>query len=375
MAQVQVKAEEADDPPQEPQPKLQRKQTPSSHHLVTVGDVVAHRETAVCSSNETIADAADTLVSSGRTATVVIDRDQNVCGVLTENDILAALMEKTPYRNSIASWLRGGESRLPGFMVPALTLPSSTLLNEAALEMASMAQDEGGFSTHHMLVRDEKGNFRLLSALDIAKGMIDAAAAEADEWFTDDADGPSAAPASAEASLLTAAQAMKDREDVPQCSITSNLREAFRTMFNSNQNCVLIVSDAETAEELETEPAFIDVPMQDEKEMPGSSHIVGIVTASDALRAFSERQTGEDTGLEGWLRAFTPEEHPTAQKRCISGDACLADAARAMADTNIHHLLVVEPAGTRIIGVLSALDIVCALGAVYKYDRSSPKDL
>ena len=180
--------------------------------VVTLADIVARRETATCSVNYTLSDAVDALVSTERTAAIVLDEDGSVQGVLTENDVLAALVEGTQWHCQITDWLKGSYARLPGFMVPALTLPSTATVADAAAEMTSLAEDGIGFTCHHMLVHARDGetfSLRILSALDIARGMIDTIAARAMS-----SEGGPAADSVVTAADLTVEQAMKDRAGV-----------------------------------------------------------------------------------------------------------------------------------------------------------------
>eukprot|EP00440_Ansanella_granifera_P053225 gb/GFBE01057701.1/.p1 GENE.gb/GFBE01057701.1/~~gb/GFBE01057701.1/.p1 ORF type:complete len:766 (+),score=164.85 gb/GFBE01057701.1/:1-2298(+) len=353
---------------------------------VTVADVVAQRETATCSLSETLADAADTLVESGRTAAVVVDEDGDVRGVLTENDLLAALCEGVDWHCKLDTWLRGGHARLPGFMVPALTLSPSTTLAEAATGMTTMVEEsagfQSGFACHHLLVpvRDATGSagtsqqVRLLSALDVARGMIDTVAAQA-------AGAPESVEGDAvvEASDMTVEMVMKNRAvGVATCVLSDTLREAFEIMFRSRQNCVLVVEghreEAEMVLGSEAEMQEADMAGEEEEWEREHGKIHGVITTTDALRAFSERIRGHDTIVGRWLHGLTDEEHKTPEQRSILADASLSDAALVMAEANVHHLLVLGSDNKEVIGVISALDIVCALAANYRFDIESPSD-
>jgi signal-transduction protein with cAMP-binding, CBS, and nucleotidyltransferase domain len=53
-----------------------------------VGGISADRPTATCSPEHTLIEASELLQSTGRTAAVILDSEQSVLGVLTENDML-----------------------------------------------------------------------------------------------------------------------------------------------------------------------------------------------------------------------------------------------------------------------------------------------
>ena len=61
----------------------------------------------------TLGDACDQLIASGSTGTLVMSGSE-VVGVITENDILAALMDGIDRDIELDLWLRGGKARLPG---------------------------------------------------------------------------------------------------------------------------------------------------------------------------------------------------------------------------------------------------------------------
>ncbi|CAE8711419.1 unnamed protein product, partial [Polarella glacialis] len=300
--------------------------------------------------------------------------------VLTENDVLQALVDNAPGHLSIAQWIRGGHARLPGFMVPSLTVPADTTLAEAAMSMTCMAE-EGGFACHHLVVRiggsqeDEppgrEQNLRVLSALDVARGMLDAAA------LAEPAGGESGR-ASAVTAALKVSQVMKSRAIVPTCQLSDNLTDAFRMLLDKRQNCAVVVSGGSCMElESNTEHPQNRVTAASaataEKQAKGSqeesviddlSPVYGIITTADALRAFLEYHTGVRSNLASWIRGIqaSPGEAP---KRSIPGDASLAAAAQAMATAGVHHLLVLEPRSSAVIGVVSALDVVHAVSSCY----------
>lgn len=342
---------------------------------VTLGDIVARRETATVTMSYTLSDAVDALVSTERTAAVVLD-DGRVQGVLTENDVLAALVEGTPWQCQIGEWLMGSYARLPGFMVPALTLPDTASIADAAAEMTSLAEDGIGFTCHHMLVhaKEEGESLRILSALDIARGIIDTIATRAIIG-----EGSPSADSVIAASEITVEQAMKDRTGVSTCKLRDSLQKAFETMHDARQNCALIVSGGPSS----VDEALDDLPVckveeqeelteEDEQWQQEHGDVLGVITSADALRAFSEHLRGNTTTVAGWLRGLNTQEHKTAAQRSIGCSTTLAEAALVMSECDLHHLLVIDEDGD-VIGVLSALDIVCALGASYRYDLTSPR--
>lgn len=111
---------------------------------------------------------------------------------------------------------------------------------------------------------------------------------------------------------------------------------------------------------------------EDEQWQQEHGDVLGVITSADALRAFSEHLRGNTTTVAGWLRGLNTQEHKTAAQRSIGCSTTLAEAALVMSECDLHHLLVIDEDGD-VIGVLSALDIVCALGASYRYDLTSPR--
>ncbi|CAJ1404064.1 unnamed protein product [Effrenium voratum] len=347
--------------------------TEDEPQAVTLADVVARRETAHCSVSDTLSDAVDQLVCTGRTAAVVLDGDQ-IQGVLTENDVLAALVEGTTWNCKIGDWLKGSFARLPGFLVPALTLPSSASVADAAAEMVTLVEDGLGFACHHLLVHakeEGEAHVRVLSALDIARGMVETVTQAG-------AAGGISALSAQEAAQLTVEQAMKERRFVSTCKLGDSLLKAFEEMHASKQNCVLILDDGhELDEEEKTEVKQEDeereeLTAEDEQWNKEHGQVLGTVTSSDALRAFSEHLRGNTSSVRGWLRGLNEQEHHSPAARSVRCNATLAEAALEMCQGELHHLLVMDGDG-EVAGVLSALDIVCALGASYRFDLASPR--
>eukprot|EP00930_Biecheleria_cincta_P001754 TRINITY_DN102859_c0_g1_i1.p1 TRINITY_DN102859_c0_g1~~TRINITY_DN102859_c0_g1_i1.p1 ORF type:complete len:422 (-),score=81.46 TRINITY_DN102859_c0_g1_i1:55-1269(-) len=354
----------------------------AKHFSTTVDEICTHRDTAVCFMNSTLADAADEFIRSNRTAAVVMESGGGIIGVLTENDILGAFVDSAPWDCSLDRWLQGEDARLPGRLIPAMMLPPDTSLAEAAACMASMAEDDTNFACHHLLVRRSstgtgdnfmQPNWRLLSALDIAVGMLEAARAEAAGALTPDT------CAASKAAAMTVSQAMKPRALAATCTLDATLADAFVELFTSRQNCALVISSPQSSEavrniSVESEGEVQEVePLHQQLEdegiqSVGGGPIYGVITTSDAIRAFSERITGEHTSLAGWLRGLA-QERITAAQRAVAADDSLVNASATLASTGVHHLLVLDRATQEVTGVLSALDIVIAMGVNWLFEE------
>lgn len=328
--------------------------------MPTLAEIVARRETPSCAISQSLSDAVDAMVSAKRTAAVVLDEEQ-VQGVLTENDILAALVEGTEWECKIMDWLKGGYARLPGFLVPALTLSSSSSVVDAAAEMVTMVEDGMGFACHHLLVHSkaEAQPHRILSALDIARGMVDLVLSEVEDEGLE-------CQSAREASMFTVEQVMKERQTVSSCKLQDSMQQAFEVMYKSKQNCVLIVG--EDFEDGDCKIEVDDLTPEEEQWQKEHGRVYGVITAADAVRAFSEHLRGNTSTVAGWLRGLA-KEHSRASVR---SDVALSEAAETMAEHEVHHLLVLDANSGEVSGVLSALDVVCALGASYRFDLSSP---
>lgn len=337
----------------------------------SLAEIVARRDTALCDIEMSLTDAVDALVCSGRTAAVVLDNDQ-VQGVLTENDVLAALVEGTPWECKIMEWLRGGYARLPGFLVPALTLSSSASVVDAAAEMTTLVEDGMGFACHHLLVysKAQAQPHRILSALDIARGMVEIVLTEAEDEGLE-------CQAAKEAAMLTVEQVMKERETVSTCRLGDSLHKAFEEMHSSKQNCVLIVGGDEEFDDGDCKIEIDDLTPEEQQWQKDHGRVYGVITAADAVRAFSEHLRGNTSTVAGWLRALAKERPPVGcGSRSVRSDVLLSEAADIMAEAEVHHLLVRDAStgdNGEVVGVISALDIVCALGASYRFDLTSPR--
>jgi len=282
-------------------------------------------------------EASKLLQSTGRTAAVILDGEQSVLGVLTENDMLLAFVEGISSTCTVSQWIHGGEARLPSFLISPLTIRPDAPLFDAAFRMATMVK--GDFACHHLLVcnaEEDSNHVRLLSALDIARGLL---ASSEESWKE-----------VAEVGQWSVDKAMKLRSEVPSCTLADSLAEALDTLHSAKQNCVLAIPSAGEGEgdigDAKTEHAIVG----------------GAVTPADALRAISENIDCRNVSVAKWLhRSGISPEH-----RSICSSASLAEAAAVMSKGGLHHLLVEEPARSKIVGVLSALDIVRAIAASKK---------
>lgn len=178
---------------------------------------------------------------------------------------------------------------------------------------------------------------------------------------------------------FTVADVMKPREMVPTYDLSYTMQRAFEDLLDSKQNCALVVDNTDSSaagegpagenagaqgsvKQEETEADANMEPAEEDSEIGGPLH--GVLTTADVLRAFSERRTGTSTNLASWLRS-TARRTPPVSKRTIASNASLSEAVTAMTAANVHHLLVVASDGSEVLGVVSALDIVCAIGDFY----------
>ncbi|CAE8599855.1 unnamed protein product [Polarella glacialis] len=330
------------------------------HHPTTVGDVVAQRKTPFCFANESLGEACDDLAKSGRTAAIVLDATNGAMrGVLTENDILQAFVNGESWDCLIDSWLRGDDARMPGFVLPVLTLASHANLAEAASCMACMAETRAppgfpAFACHHLLVRghfdaEDRCHFRLLSALDIALGLTTIAA----PWLA--AEGL----AGELGTPPVVSQAMKPRGLAVTCTAEDSLADAFWALADSLQNCALVAGEEDFGEALVLQAGESGEAGGQLLKGPAGVAICGVVTVADVVRAVSIHEAGKcsHTSLGCWLlgQGISP------CGRSIAAESSLAAAALAMVQRGVHHLLVVGGLSGEVLGVISALDIVVAM--------------
>lgn len=144
---------------------------------------------------------------------------------------------------------------------------------------------------------------------------------------------------------------MKPRTSVPTCTSTQNLSEAFRLLSGSQQNCILVNDEKNADDEA------------GQAEQPDEDSTKGVVTPVDALLAFSEKISGESRILRDWVRGVNGM--PATSERFVEESTPLASAASTMAFSGQHHLLVVQAQSSRVLGVVSALDIVRALSRLF----------
>mmetsp|Transcript_70766 Transcript_70766/g.169412 ORF Transcript_70766/g.169412 Transcript_70766/m.169412 type:complete len:297 (-) Transcript_70766:375-1265(-) len=291
--------------------------------VATVGEVLKnHGPNVVCPSSATLTDVADVMTEGGRTSALIQDGNGKPIGVITANDLLAAFVEGVGWEASAAKWLAAGDARLPGSLLPTLSVKSSSKLEEAAELMAN--QKGTDHASHHVVVTDQSDAIiGVLSALDVARAICINPEDDVSKLL----------------SSKTVESAMKKRSSLPECSADSSLAQAFREMFAARQNAVVIVEDAAGGG-------------------PDSKKVEGIITPRDVLRAFAEHVAGQTTAA-GWLRGVQSSIEP----RTVGMQASLSEAATTMASHTLHHVIAVDPPSADVQGILSALDLVCALAA------------
>jgi len=288
----------------------------------SVGCIVGQHGTVKCPGATPLTEVADLLIASDRSAAAIVDEEGNLLGAITENDVVQAYAEGSEFNYMVtaAVWLRGGRARCPGALADEAIVTTATPLTEAAGRMRSRALGEG--ACRHLLVQDEYGALRgVLSSLDLARALCGSGAGmeEVDRRV----------------GATTVAEVMKPRAALPSCASTGTMEQALKVMLHSHQNCVLVV-DMGT----------------------GGSHMLGVVTPRDALRAFAEH-IRLDVSVGHWLRGVRSALAP----RMVLPGSWVADAARIMADSSVHHLLVVQPGSEEVVGVISSSDIAHAMGS------------
>eukprot|EP00930_Biecheleria_cincta_P097476 TRINITY_DN89193_c0_g1_i1.p1 TRINITY_DN89193_c0_g1~~TRINITY_DN89193_c0_g1_i1.p1 ORF type:complete len:324 (+),score=53.87 TRINITY_DN89193_c0_g1_i1:101-973(+) len=282
-----------------------------------VDAAVNKRGIIVCSGECALTDVADLLIEADHTSVLVVDDSGNRLGVLTENDLMAVCATGADLKSKVKHWLRSGNARLPQDTVQMLTVDKATLLIEAARQM--FLQRNSRQACHHLLVKTPAGDINwILSAMDIVKAI--------------------ASQCTGLGTVARVADVMKTRVVLPECVRSAPLVQAVRTMFEANQNCVMVVDgDCENAED---------------------KRIHDVITPRDFLHALAGRDIACAT-VADWLRGTIVT---SLELRRISPHAMLLDAAKKMASTNMHHLVVIEPGSCEIQGVVSCLDVVCFLG-------------
>jgi len=280
-----------------------------SHTPPVVGDVVGQRGTVVCLARASLADAVDLLVVHDRTAAGIVDDKGTLQGVLTENDMVIAYGSDVPTSTAVRSWLKSGVARLPAPELPEMTVqPSSTLVEAVGRMRAHITSDS---ACHHLVVLDDEERFHgILSSLDLARAIC----------------------ALQKLRGTTVSEVMKPRADVPRCDQSTTLGDVVRKMADTHQNCALIGNE--------------------------DDEVLGIITPRDALRAFGEH-VPLDVSVGHWLRGL----QSSWESRQVSADALVTDAAAAMAAGFMHHLVVVSPMSSNVVGVVSTLDLARALAA------------
>lgn len=301
---------------------------------LTVGELLGGAVDCKLLLHYALGDAASALASSGRTAAAVADKDGQVVGLLTENDVMRAYFEGCSPDLRLGDWLTSGIARAPADVLQQkLTVRPSDALSKVAERMVVNAV-AGDSACHHVLVKEEDGRLRaVLSSLDMMQALC-----RPDMWdnplLHDKKRAKGEQPeekivqpdASHEAKSLTVQDIMKPRENVFTCPPSSTMKEVLKVLLMTQQNSALVVDE---------------------------EGIYGIVTPRDAVRAFADG-VPSSIGIADWLRGLKSG----TTNRLIACNASLAEAAALMTARKLQHLVVVPPGGIQAMGLVSALDLV-----------------
>ncbi|CAE8672282.1 unnamed protein product, partial [Polarella glacialis] len=285
---------------------------------VKVGDVVTRGLTVpVCAAEFKLSDVAHLLLSTDQSAAAVVDGEGSAVGLLTETDIIRAYFQGAPWDCRVGEWLRGrgafSEGRAASDGLAGITVLPDQPLQEAVLRLVPPAP--WGI---HLLVQGMGGRYYgVLGPLSVAR----AAAARGVASLL----GPSAAQA-------TVAEVMQSRDVVPVCSPGCNMQQVLQALLASREHAVLVA------------------------DLRG---VHGLVTARDVLWAFNQQIP---RSAMAWQRFANHPGCHKLKRRVISSAAPLQIAAEAMsAGCGLQHLVVLEPGGMEVVGLLSPLELMrCA---------------
>eukprot|EP00930_Biecheleria_cincta_P086727 TRINITY_DN75988_c0_g1_i1.p1 TRINITY_DN75988_c0_g1~~TRINITY_DN75988_c0_g1_i1.p1 ORF type:complete len:666 (+),score=96.78 TRINITY_DN75988_c0_g1_i1:214-1998(+) len=284
-------------------------------------------------SSLTLHEAANLLLSSGRTAVAVALASIRL---LTEWDIMRSYAESWPGNTTVEQWIQAQEFPRP--TIPQhLMIPRSMSLTEAATLMVN-ASDVGGEPCHHLVVKGVHGEadgwLGIFSALDVARGLCSSITSKLD-----------AAQAGADQTRVF--MVMKPLARVPKFLPDASLVQVFSSMIVSRQGASLV--------------------------MDHDGNHLGVITPRCAVEAMVSG-ISPDLTIAAWLewggRTVSKDD---AQNREVTSGTRLLDAASTMAENAVHHLIVVQekgPATTgmtrqRVLGIVSALDLARGVASMH----------
>jgi len=102
---------------------------------------------------------------------------------------------------------------------------------------------------------------------------------------------------------------------------------------------------------------------------------VGMLTAYDFVRAYAAERGSEHAGKHTGSASSVAtgvDRQMTSVVQSVSKNTSLLDAARKMCDAHIHRLPVLD-GNSRVMGVITSLDIVAALANAADEQHDSPK--
>jgi len=302
-----------------------RPATPVQHPLLAarrtlhspVAEFVKKEDTPACSIDCTLGNVGDLLASRSCCATLIVDGEGAMKGVVTLSDILQAYLDGWGREDGVARWLEGDEPRLPRHVLVRPVVP----LAEVATMMLMTHEHVGGCD--QLLVCGEGGDFHgVLSSLDVAEALHELGSVE------------DAAVCGAPATVAMVAELSLElgQPAAGTCRPSDTLRHVFGSLARSKRDAVLVTGEGGTR---------------------------AVVTPRAALQAFNE-----GLPLDAEVSVLLGGEGARLGPREVAPTTPLLEAAALMVAKSLHHLVVVASPGAEPMGLLSSLDVVRGAASV-----------
>lgn len=276
---------------------------------MNVNDIM-NEEVILIHENEQVSHARNLMLKHGMSRVVVVDRDENPVGIVTEKDLIRKLRGNGP------AWKRRPIDTIAIRRVMSNGLTTIDTTSDAKEAVETMLRNK----ISSIPVVDNEGLAGIITKTDLMKFYV---SKYANRWKVSD--------------LMT--------KDVVTVNENHTISHMVSLMEENNINGLVVMFDSEIAGIIT--PADISFAMVDDPE-----------TGVSVERIYFIRQlaNGEDKKKTREVSLLTAGDIMTEEFEKINPDADVVDAAKLMSEEGISHIPVVE--GEDLVGIITKTDII-----------------
>lgn len=276
---------------------------------MNVNDIM-NEEVILIHENEQVSHARNLMLKHGMSRVIVVDRDENPVGIVTEKDLIRKLRGNGP------AWKRRPIDTIAIRRVMSNGLTTIDATSDAKEAVETMLRNK----ISSIPVVDNEGLAGIITKTDLMKFYV---SKYANRWKVSD--------------LMT--------KDVVTVNENHTISHMVSLMEENNINGLVVMFDSEIAGIIT--PADISFAMVDDPE-----------TGVSVERIYFIRQlaNGEDKKKTREVSLLTAGDIMTEEFEKINPDADVVDAAKLMSEEGISHVPVVE--GEDLVGIITKTDII-----------------